>query len=328
MSAGTEVLVGLDVQSRPVVSRALAGLAGVAYLGDLDRLARTDALHRCEAFLTVRPHLEIAPDEWPAKPPWRFVQLLSAGADHIDFSGFSADCTVACNAGGFSEPMAEHVLAMALALSKKLRVNHQALREGVFNQFEDTGTLRGKTCGILGYGGIGRETARLMRLLGMRIHALNSSRRGDDGVEFMAGPGQLETFLRGVDVLVVCLPLTRTTAGLLGAEQLSWLKSDVIIINVARGEIIDESALYDFLLTHPAASAGIDAWWVEPFRHGEFRMERPFLDLPNVIGSPHNSPRVPGGGQIALERACENLARWLRGQAPRGVLRWDSGGVL
>lgn len=323
-----EVLVGLDASTRPVVSRALAGLADVAYLADLDRPARADALRRCEAFLALRPHVEIAPGEWPAAPPWRFVQLLSAGADHIDFKGFPPGCTVACNAGGFSEAMAEHVLAMALALTKKLRANHLALRAGVFNQFEDTGTLRGKTCGILGYGGIGRETARLMRLLGMRIHALNTSGRGDDGVDFMAGPDQLETFLRGVDVLVVCLPLTRSTQGLLGAEQLSWLKPDVTIINVARGEIIDESALYDFLSTHPGASAGIDAWWVEPFRHGEFRMDRPFLDLPNVIGSPHNSPRVPGGGQVALERACENLARWLRGEPPRGVLRWDATGVL
>lgn len=328
MIGSPKVLVGLDVQTRPMVREALGGLAEAVYLADSDAARRTAALRDCEAFLTLRPQLEIAPDAWPATVPWRFVQLLSAGADHIDFTRFPAGCTVACNAGGFSEAMAEHVLAMALALNKKLLVNHAALRNGVFNQFEDTGTLRGKTCGILGYGGIGRETARLMRLLGMRIHALNSRGHGGDDVDFMAGPGQLETFLRGVDVLVVCLPLTRATVGMLGPEQLSWLKEDVMIINVARGEIIDESALYEFLVNHPKASAGIDAWWVEPFRHGEFRMDRPFLVLPNVIGSPHNSPRVPGGGLVSLRRACENLVRWLRGQAPRGVLRWDSAGVL
>lgn len=319
MSATRTVLVGLDPQTRPVVERALAELARPLYLVELDVAARRGALAEADALLLLRPQVEIAPEDWPAQPPWRFVQLLSAGADHVDFSRFPPGCPVCCNAGGFAEPMAEHVLAMALALSKKLLVNHRRLCAGEFAQFEDTGTLRGKVCGILGYGGIGRATAQLMRLMGMRIHALNRRGVTEDSVDRVFGPQDLESFLRGVDVLVVCLPLTGDTRDLIGARELGWLKPDVMIINVARGEIINESALYEFLLEHPEATAGIDAWWIEPFRHGRFAMGRPFLDLPNVLGSPHNSPRVPGWGKIAVERACGNLARWLRGEPVTGL---------
>jgi phosphoglycerate dehydrogenase-like enzyme len=324
---GTQVLVGLDADTRPVVTAALAGLAEPVYFRDLPAPQRAEALARCPALLTLRPQLEIGAQDWPDPPPWRFVQLLSAGADHVDFSRFPPGCTVCCNAGGFAEPMAEHVLAMALALCKKLLPNHQALRAGEFNQFADTGTLRDKVCGILGYGGIGRATAQLMRRMEMRIHALNRSGAADEAVDHMFAAHDLEAFLRSVDVLVICLPLTRHTHGLLGARELGWLKPDAMLINVARGEIVDEAALYEHLRTHPRASAGIDAWWVEPFRHGAFRMDHAFLDLPNVLGSPHNSPRVPGWGRVSLQRACANLARWLRGEAVHGRLTWSAQGV-
>ena len=313
------LMVTIGDELRPLVEARLGGLAQIRFLGDVPAPQRASALAAADVLFCLRPQMELGTD-WPTDPAWRFVQFMSAGVDHIDLSKFPPTAQLACNAGGFSEPMAEHILAMALALSKKLLYNHHRMQQGVFDQLSDTGTLRGKTAAILGFGGIGQATADLMRLLGMRIHAVNRSGRSDHPADFVGRLDDLETVLRAADVVVICLPLTPGTVGLIGARELAWLKPDAMLINVARGEIIDQQALYEFLVVHPQASAGIDAWWVEPFRHGEFRMDYPFLDLPNVIGSPHNSPRAPGGGKVSAERACDNIARYLRGERPHGLL--------
>lgn len=313
------ILCTLGPELRPQLEASIGGLAKVRFLADIDAAERPAALAEADVLFCLRPKLEIG-DDWPAQPAWRFVQFMSAGVDHVDLSRFPITSKLACNGGGFSEAMAEHILAMALALSKKLLYNHRRMQQGVFDQLGDTGTLRGKTAGIIGYGGIGQATADLLRHFDMRIEAINSRGHSDHPADFIGTLADLERVMRAADVLLVCLPLTPQSAGLIGARELGWLKPDAMLINVARGEIIDEKALYDWLVANPAASAGIDAWWIEPFRHGEFRMNFPFLDLPNVLGSPHNSPRAPGGGQVSAARACENIARWLRGETPHGLL--------
>jgi glycerate dehydrogenase len=97
------------------------------------------------------------------------------------------------------------------------------------------------------------------------------------------------------------------------------MKPDAVLINLARGEIVDEAALHAHLLANPAFTACIDAWWVEPVRHGTFRMDHPFLELPNAIGSPHNSAQA-GPGDAGLRHAMANCRRVLDGQAPLYLL--------
>ena len=304
-------------ESKPVLEQTLGDIAELDFLGDApDAASRLEQARGADILFCLGPAGELGDGDWRSGVHWRFVQTLSAGVDHVPLHRLPPDIPVACNAGGFAEGMAEHILAMMLALTKKLLPKHQALARGEFDQLSVTGTLRGRTCGILGFGGIGRETARLLRFLGMHIEAINSTGKTDEPVRFCGTLDDLEELMRRADALLIALPLTRTTQNLIGARELAWLKPDAMIVNVARGEIIEQRALYDHLCANPQASAGIDAWWVEPFRHGEFRIDYPFFDLPNVLGSPHNSPRVPDGNSTSVQHAAQNIARFIRGEEP------------
>ncbi|MDX6380566.1 MAG: hypothetical protein QOI57_1590 [Rubrobacteraceae bacterium] len=307
-------------EGRVLLERMFGDSAHLVFLRDLPEAQRALELSAADVLLSWNPSRELRSEEWSEISEVRLIQLISAGADHVPFSNLPSGAQVANNAGAYAEPMAEHVLAMALALSKRLLVQHDKLSRGEFDQGSLNRMLRSAVCGILGFGGIGRATARLMRAMGMKIYALNRSGQSQEPVEFIGTMYDLEYVLRASDVVVVALPLSNTTRGLIGVRELGWMKPDAILINVARGAIIDEEALYEHLRTHPDFMAGIDAWWVEPFRDGEFRMNYPFLELPNVLGSPHNSAIVPGALTEGLRRAAENVQRYLSGTPVTGVV--------
>ena len=239
----------------------------------------------------------------------------------MPFAELPSHIIVASNPGAYATPMAEHVMAMTLALAKRLLIEHQKLRNGEFDQFTPNRMLSGTTAGILGFGGIGRATARLMRAFAMHIYALNQSGKSTEPADFIGTLQDLEHVLRASDVVVISLPLTRTTKGLIGKKELAWMKPDALLVNVARGAIIDEEALYTHLKSHPTFMAGIDAWWTEPFLHGTFRMDYPFLELPNVLGSPHNSAVVSNIILEAARQAAENVKHFLEGEKVIGIVR-------
>jgi phosphoglycerate dehydrogenase-like enzyme len=142
-------------------------------------------------------------------------------------------------------------------------------------------------------------------------------------VDWIGPPERLNELLEAADVLLISVPLTRATSGLIGAAELRRMKDDAILVNLARGEIVQERALYDHLVVHPNFTACIDAWWVEPVRHGQFRIDQPFLGLPDVIASPHNSAQGDGAHDISLRRAVENCRRALIGEAPLHLIGLD-----
>lgn len=253
-------------------------------------------------------------------PDLTFIQLLSAGADGVDFATIPEHVVLAGNVGAYAAPIAEHVLAMSLTLARRLPQRHAGLAAGDFNHRERLITLNGAVCAILGYGGIGAATATLMRGLGARVYAINSTGHTADPVDFAGTLADLDEVLTAADILVIALPLTNKTRDLIGARELSLMKPTAILINVARGAIINEQALYEHLTRNPEFTAGIDAWWHEPGRSGTFRTDCPFFDLPNVLGSPHNSGLVPGVQQGASARAAENVRRHLRGESVTGVM--------
>jgi phosphoglycerate dehydrogenase-like enzyme len=204
-----------------------------------------------------------------------------------------------------------------LAAAKRLLVEHAALTQGEFNQFAQNRMLADGVCGILGFGGIGVAMARLARGIGMKVHAINRRGQSDEPIDWIGTPVQLDELLAASDVLVICTPLTPATLGVIGGLQLARMQDDAILVNLARGEIVDERALYERLVAFPKFTACIDAWWIEPVRHGTFRMDQPFMTLPNVIGSPHNSAAaIAGTGAVGLQRAIANIRRALAGATP------------
>ena len=315
----------VDGEMTRVNTDVLRADATVAFLQQRGEDERREILRRAEALIGWNLREELPDGAWQDVPGLRFVQLLSAGADAVDFAALPDRLVLASNVGAYAEPIAEHVMAMTLALARRLPQRQAGLARGEFNQSEPLLTLNGAVCAILGFGGIGTATARLMRAFGARIHAVNSSGRTSEPVESAGMLADLDRVLAAADVVVIALPLTTVTRGLIGARELGLMKRTAILVNVSRAAIVDEGALYRHLRDHPQFCAGIDAWWHEPGGWkepgGGFFTGYPFFDLPNLIGSPHNSGLVPGVLPAAARLAAENVGRFLHGDALTGVVR-------
>jgi phosphoglycerate dehydrogenase-like enzyme len=314
------VTFSADPQMRDAIGASLDGVAELVYLSEAAAARREEELASADAVLAWMLRAELRPEELAAVGSAGLIQLLSAGVDGVPFDQIPDGVAVASNAGAYAEPMAEHVLALALALAKRLPQNQAALARGVFDQQTPTRSIRRSVVGILGFGGIGQVSARLFQALGARVYAINRSGRTDTAVDRIGTMESLDALLGDADILVVSLPLTRATDGLIGRRELSLMKPDAILVNVARAAIIDEDALYEHLERNPSFSAGIDAWWQEPRAQQAFATRRPFLKLQNVIGSPHNSGIVAGSFTGAAGRAAENVARHLRGETVRNLV--------
>ncbi|MGC5614794.1 2-hydroxyacid dehydrogenase [Georgenia sp. Z1491] len=317
------VTSAMDSGELSAITAALDGIADVAPLAEVGEQERAGAFERASALISWHPDREVTEEDWHSAVHVRLLQTVSAGLDHVSARRIPPGVTVATNAGAYAEPMAEHAIAMILALAKRLLGAHSELATGVFDQTTTGRSLVGQTAVILGYGGIGRAVAKLLRPFGVRVIGISRSGTNDGTADDVVDVHELARTLPHADILVLTLPLTRRTAGLIDAEALASMRDDAIRVNVARGEIVDQQALYARLVAEPRFLAGIDAWWVEPFRHGRFELDHPFFELPNVLGSPHNSASVTGARRAGAQRAATNVARYLRGEQPQGVATAD-----
>lgn len=309
----------VTLNANPEARRIIAAAAGTStratYLADLADTERAAALSQADVLLARNTAIELRDGEAALLRKARLIQFVTAGVDYIPLAGLPGHIAVASNGGAYAEPMAEHAMAMALAALKRLFVEHAKLAAGTFDQFRQNRMLAGSVCGILGFGGIGVATARLMRGFGAHVHAINRRGSTDEPVDWIGATADLDRLLGASDILVLALPLTPASRHVIGARELGLMKRDAILINLARGEIVEEAALYAHLVATPEFTACIDAWWIEPVRHGTFRMDHDFMRLPNVIASPHNSASVGTARTSAMERAMANVRRVLDGGA-------------
>jgi phosphoglycerate dehydrogenase-like enzyme len=311
----------VDDEFMQINTGVLSAGAEVAFLAGRDEQERRQVLGQAGALIGMRLSQELPPGALDGASRLGFIQLMPAGADGVDFAAIPERIVIASNVGAYAKPIAEHVMAMTLALARRLPQREAAMAAGDFDQQHPLHTLDGAVCAVLGFGGIGKATATLMRAFGARIYAVNHSGHSTEPTEFTGTLADLDQVLAAADVAVISLPLTRATRGLIGARELALMKPDAILVNVARGAIVDERALFEHLSGNPEFCAGIDAWWHEPGPHSGFYTDYPFLTLPNVIGSPHNSGIVAGTLQTAARMAAENVRRYLRGEPLTGLVR-------
>jgi phosphoglycerate dehydrogenase-like enzyme len=254
----------------------------------------------------------------------KLVQVPGAGLDRIDRSALPAGTRLA-NAYGHETGIAEYVIGAMLAATREFGRLDACLRRGVWESQWAVGVpppapwpeLAGKTVGILGYGRIGQGVARRARAFDMDVCAVRREPAGAGAGVRVGGPAMLDEVLRRADHLVLTLPLTPATRGLIGETQLRTMKPSAVLINVARAEIVDEDALYRALEARTIAGAVLDVWYRYPTdAEPTPPAHRAFQELPNVLMTPHVSGWTEG---MLLARAAvitENIHRTARGEPP------------
>jgi phosphoglycerate dehydrogenase-like enzyme len=252
----------------------------------------------------------------------RLIQTISAGVNHLDFSLIPPKVKVCGNVGAFAPQMAEHVFGMILYFAKNLQLEHEKLAKGVFDRNTKSIFLKGKTIGILGAGGIGQAVAKLAKAFGMKTLGINRSGTSVPHFDSVYKMGKVDLVLNRSDFVVVSLPLTNKTRNLIDAERLRLMKPNCVLVNVARGAIINQRDLYYHLKENPNFRCALDVWWNYPERHSasNFAQDYPFFELPNFLGSPHNSGEVPEDRVNSSLAALENITRYVRGQPLDGAV--------
>ena len=252
-------------------------------------------------------------------PRLRFIQSLRAGVDAIDFEQIPDGVKVCGNIGAYSDPIVEHTLGMILYLAKDLGARNSKLKNGVADHRSSL-LLKGKTMGIVGAGGIGQAVAGTARCFGMRTIGVNTSGKPAPNFDRTVGMSKLNLALKLSDVVVLSLPLRNKTFQLIDRSKLQIMKKKCILINVGRGHVIDEEAMYNHLLQNPEFKCGLDVWWHYPKGDEKFSQRFPFLELPNFLGTPHISGYVPEEPEIALDYAVDNLVRFVKKKSLKGLV--------
>jgi len=256
----------------------------------------------------------------------RLYQAGNAGVNNVRFDLLGRNVVVCSNAGGYSDEVAEFAIGLMLAAGKSIVKFERQLRAGVYarQRLDELGRqvtfFRGKTIGIVGYGGIGRSTARLAKPFGMKVLAFGRHPTKEGGVDLLRGRAGLMRVLRDSDVVVLAVPLTKATRGMIGREELAAMKPSATLVNVARGEVVGKEVVYDHLVKNQGFVYATDVWWPDNEGAETFSPDLPFLELDNFIGTPHASgPSAIISGTVA-KGVLENLARYFKGQPLKNVV--------
>jgi len=273
-----------------------------------------------DATIVICNKLPLRGDVLVQLPRLRLIAVAATGVDNIDLKFCKVHNIAVCNGRNYATTsLPEHVFALVFMLRRSLIAYREDVVNGKWQQAKQfclldhvINDVRGSTMGIIGYGALGRATATVAQALGMKVivaEPKHSAMVRDGRVSF-------NDVLRSSDVLSLHCPLTDATRNLIGAEELKLMKPTAILINTARGALVDEMALVDALKNGTIAAAGIDVLRVEPPVHSNPLLEE---KLPNLIVTPHVAWASREAMQTLADQVIDNLEAFVRGE-PRNLV--------
>src|SRR5881296_1658652 len=239
--------IPMPEERRQIAGERIGVIAQVLVRGDLSDAELARRASEVVVLVTGGFPRDIPPEVWPTMVRLKLLQTVAAGVDHLPYDRIPAGVTICSNAGAHRISIAEHAMALLLAAAKNIPIHTNAIRSAKFPQDLMGKSVRGKTLGVIGLGGIGGEAARLATGLGMRVVGINRRGASDAPAEWVGTMDDLDRLLRESDVVLLSIPLTRRTLGMIGARELGLMKADAILVNVARGKLVRERDLYEHL---------------------------------------------------------------------------------
>lgn len=298
--------------------------AGFEALGEVtvyDRTFTPDILARAkgaDVLLTNKTPLS-AETLSALAPELRYIGVLATGYNVVDIAAARAQGVPVCNIPTYgTAAVAQFVMALLLELCHHVGDHSRSVKAGDWSRCPDFCywnspliELAGKTFGVIGYGRIGRATARLAAAFGMEVLAYDAHAAGMDEVARMV---PLEELLAASDVISLHCPLFESNRGMINRESIARMKNGVLLINTSRGPLVDETALAEALRTGKVAGAGLDVLEVEPARP-----DNPLLAEPHCLITPHIAWAPKESRQRLMDIAVDNLTAWLGGK-PQNVV--------
>ncbi|MEJ5212040.1 MAG: D-2-hydroxyacid dehydrogenase [Burkholderiales bacterium] len=273
-----------------------------------------------DASIVITNKVKLPGEVLAQAPAVKLIAVAATGTDNVDLAYCRAHGIVVSNIRGYAvHTVPEHAFMMMLALRRSLLGWRQDLRAGLWETAEQfclftrpIHDLHGSTLGLIGYGSLGRGMHRLAEAFGMRV--LIAEHKG--AAQVREGYTPFETVLREADVISLHTPLTPETRHLIGAREFLMMKPGAILINTARGGLVDEAALVDALKSGAIAGAGFDVLSVEPPVAGNPLLQ---LDLPNFILTPHVAWSSREAMQTLADQLVDNIEAFVAGE-PRNVV--------
>lgn len=272
-----------------------------------------------DAEIAITNKVYLTADILAQLPKLKLILVAATGVNNVDIHAAQAQGIVVSNCQGYgTTSVAQHAIALMFALATNLVRYHNAVQQGRWQKsalfcFLDYPIveLSGKTLGVLGYGELGKEVARLAEALGMKVLVGNLPNRPEHAERL-----PLHELLPQVDILTLHCPLTEQTQNLIGEAELSLMKPSAFLINTARGGIVNEQALAQALQQGKIAGAATDVLTVEPPKQGNILLDS---ELPNLIITPHSAWGSVQARQRIVEQLAENAAAFVSGQLMRQV---------
>jgi D-3-phosphoglycerate dehydrogenase len=269
----------------------------------------TERLKEADVAVNIRGRTRFTAEVLQACPKLKLISIWGTGTDNVDLKAAAArGITVTNTPGANALAVAEHTVALILAVMKQLAQADQAMRQGGWPR-NLVPQLRGKRLGLIGTGLIGREVAAMGRGLGFEVVAWTFHPNPNLAVSLGLRYVELDELLRTSDIVSLHLRATPDTRQFLNRERLALLKPTAFVVNTARGALIDEAALVEWLSEKTIAGAGLDVFETEPLPAGH-----PLTTLPNVLLTPHCGGMTPDSNLIGLAMAVENIENFLKGK--------------